>query len=129
MGNEVMSWLRLESLALLRETFPPGSRLLEIGCGTGEEAVALARDDRTVLATDISPKMAAQAYAKALSAGLTDRISALALPAGRIKALRISVPFDGAYASFGVLNCEADLPGLASGLARLLRPEGALSVL
>jgi ubiquinone/menaquinone biosynthesis C-methylase UbiE len=123
-GNEVMAWLRLESLALLRETFPPGSRLMEIGCGTGEEAVALAREERFVLATDISPKMATQTHAKARSAGLTERISALALPAGRINALRASVPFDGAYASFGVLNCESDLPGLASGLSRLLRPKG-----
>jgi len=126
-GNAVMGWLRQESLALLQETFPPGSRLLEIGCGTGEEALVLARAGRTVLATDVSPGMAARTLAKARAAGLVDRVTALALPAGRLGALHPALPFDGAYASFGGLNCEPDLAGLADALARLLRP-GAVFV-
>jgi SAM-dependent methyltransferase len=121
-GNAVMGWLRQESLTLLREVFPPGSRLVEVGCGTGEEAVRLAAEGRTVLATDISPAMAARTLAKARMAGLSGRVQALALPAGRLSALRPSVPFDGAYASFGSLNCEPDLVGVARGLAHLLRP-------
>jgi len=124
-GNQVMAWLRRESLNLLQETFPPGGRLLEIGCGTGEEALVMARAGHAVLAIDVSPAMTAQAAAKARAAGLDDRITVLALPAGHLEALRASTPFDGAYASFGALNCEPDLPGLANGLARLLRPGAA----
>jgi len=124
-GNAVMAWLRRESLALLQDTFPPGSRLLEIGCGTGEEALHLARAGRTVLATDVSPAMAARTYAKARAAGLAGRVTALALPAGRLDALLPREPFDGAYASFGGLNCEPDLAGLARALARLLKPDAA----
>jgi len=123
-GNAVMVWLRQENLTLLEETFPPGSRLLEIGCGTGEEALHLASVGRTILATDISPKMASQTLAKAAAAGLADSVSALALPAGQISALHPRVPFDGAYASFGALNCEPDLKRFATGLTRLLRPGG-----
>jgi len=124
-GNQVMAWLRRESLSLLRGTFPPGGRLLEIGCGTGEEALALARAGHTILATDVSPAMAARAAAKAHAAGLDDQIKVLALPAGHLDALRPADPFDGAYASFGALNCEPDLPGVASALAGLLRPGAA----
>jgi len=124
-GNAVMAWLRRESLALLQETFPAGSRLLEIGCGTGDEALYLARSGYTVLATDISPAMAAQTQAKARAAGLAGRVTALALPAGRLEALRPPQPFDGAYASFGALNCEPDLSLLQAALARLLRPGAA----
>ncbi len=124
-GNTVMAWLRRESLALLQETFPPGSRLLEIGCGTGDEALCLARAGYTILATDVSPAMAAQTRAKACAAGLADRVTALALPAGRLNALRPADPFDGAYASFGVLNCEPNLPLLNAALARLLQPGAA----
>lgn len=123
-GNAVMGWLRQESLALLMETFPRGSQLLEIGCGTGEEALRLAREGRSILATDVSPKMASQAHTKAAAEGLGDRVSALVLPAGKIGALHPKAPFDGAYASFGALNCEPDLKSVASELARLLRPEG-----
>lgn len=124
-GNAVMGWMRRESLALLKGTFPRGSTLLEIGCGTGEEAVALARAGRRVVATDISPKMAALTRAKVRAAGVGGRVAAVALPAGGIGALRPEVPFDGAYASFGALNCEPDLTGLGRAMGDLVRTGGA----
>ena len=42
-ANQVMGWMRDENLSLLQATFVPGFHLLEIGCGTGDEAIALAR--------------------------------------------------------------------------------------
>jgi SAM-dependent methyltransferase len=123
-GNAVMTWMRQENLTLLRETFPPDSHLLEIGCGTGEEAVALARAGRRVLATDISPQMAARTRAKARAAGVAERVVALAAPAGGLAALRPHAPFDGAYASFGALNCEPALDRVATALTRLVKPGG-----
>ena len=36
---------------------PPGARLLDLGCGTGIDAVELARRGYPVLATDWSPQM------------------------------------------------------------------------
>jgi hypothetical protein len=35
------------------------------------------------------------------------------------------VPFDGAYASFGSLNCEPNVPALSNALEDLLRPGAA----
>ncbi|MBN1262717.1 MAG: class I SAM-dependent methyltransferase, partial [Anaerolineae bacterium] len=122
-GNAVMTWMRRESLAVLEATFPVGSRLLELGCGTGEEAVHLARAGRTVLATDVSPRMAAITAAKARDAGVD--LQGVALPASGIAALHPGTPFDGVYASFGGLNCEPDLGAVARGLERLVRPGGA----
>lgn len=124
-SNTMMSWMRGQSLNLLEATFPPGSRLLEIGCGTGEEAVALAQARRHVLATDISPRMAALTAERSRDAGLADRVTALCLPAGGVAALRITEHFDGAYASFGGLNCEPQLGPLCGALSRLLKPGGA----
>lgn len=123
-ANAVMTWMRGENLQLLRETFPPASRLLEIGCGTGTEAVALAQARRHVLATDVSFQMAARTWAKSRTAGVTDRVTVLAAPAGGLAALRPRVPFDGAYASFGALNCEPALENVATALARLVKPGG-----
>ena len=127
-GNAAMVWMRRENLAFLQHTFPPGSHLVEIGCGTGEEAVTLARGGRTVIATDISARMAAVTRRKAVEAGLKDRVHALALPAGEVGSLKPPHQMDGAYASFGALNCEPKLPAVAQGLARLVKPEGCLVV-
>jgi SAM-dependent methyltransferase len=125
-GNAVMTWMRQENLALLQASFPRGSCLLELGCGTGEEAVALARAGYRVLATDISPQMASLTRRKAMEQGVGHLVKAVALPAGLAGALRPGVPFDGAYASFGGLNCEPNLPAVGAALARLIRPGGAL---
>jgi SAM-dependent methyltransferase len=121
-ANQVMAWMRAENLSLLQATFYPGFQLLEIGCGTGDEAIALAQHGCRVTATDISPAMVNITREKAESAGLSDRISAISLPAARLQELGPAKPFDGAYASFGSLNCEPDLAGLADALASLLSP-------
>lgn len=125
-GNAAMAWMRQENLTLLEATFPIGSRLLEVGCGTGDEAIALAQAGRSVLASDISPAMVRIASEKAAQAGLADRVRAVALAGGTIAALRPPAPFDGAYASFGGLNCEPDLQGFGEALSRLIRPGGAV---
>jgi SAM-dependent methyltransferase len=119
-----MAWMRRESLLTIEDTFPSGACLLEIGCGSGEEAVSLAGLGYRVLATDISPEMAALTGAKARTAGLADRVRAVAIPAGQLAALRPPEPFDGAYASFGGLNCEPRLKPTAAALRDLIRPRG-----
>lgn len=121
-GNAVMTWLREVNLRWLEETFPPGTRLLELGCGTGEEAIRLAAGGRIIYATDISPRMAAITARKAAKAGLAARVKVAAMAAGHAGALTGAGPFDGAYSSFGALNCEPDLAQLARTLHTLLKP-------
>ncbi|HMQ34473.1 MAG TPA: class I SAM-dependent methyltransferase [Chloroflexaceae bacterium] len=114
-------WRRLDAL------FAPGQRVLELGCGTGEDAAHLAARGVRVLATDVSGGMLEVTRAKIARLGLETMvevrrldIAALARPS----ALSPQPPalFDGALANFGGLNCVADLAGVAAGLARLLRP-------
>ncbi|MER3398889.1 MAG: hypothetical protein C4315_08305 [Chloroflexota bacterium] len=123
--NSLMGWLRAESLRVFRKAVPAGGWVLEIGCGTGEETLALARSGYRVLALDIAPEMVRRARQKAAAAGLTGRTEFLALPAGRLAALGPAPLFDGAYAGFGALNCEPDLESLGFALGRLLRPGAA----
>ena len=122
-ANPAMRAMRAVSLRVLRATFAPGQRLLELGCGTGEEALALARHGCAVLATDIAPQMVAVTRAKAAAAGLSDRVETLVLGAGELAQL-VREPFDGAYSSFGPLNGVADLSPVLAALAGLLRPGG-----
>ena len=113
---------------MLQATFPPGSHLLEIGCGTGDEALALSRAGSRIVATDISPAMIEAARAKA---GPGRRVRYLAGAARRAagrtgSTTMVRDAFDGAYASFGALNCEPDLAPTVTALAELLRPGAAL---
>jgi ubiquinone/menaquinone biosynthesis C-methylase UbiE len=109
----------------LASAFPEGSRLLEIGGGTGLDAAWLADRDRTVLLTDASPAMVREARRK-LGAEGAEVLAAEQL--GRLA--ERGERFDGAYSNFAALNCVADLAPVARDLARLVRPGGkALLVL
>jgi ubiquinone/menaquinone biosynthesis C-methylase UbiE len=126
-ANQVMAWMREENLTILQSTFAPGANLLEIGCGTGDEAVALARIGCRVTATDISPAMVAITREKAAAAGLSEQVKAIVLPAGHLEELQSPNAFDGGFASFGSLNCEPNISDLAASLASFLK-KGAFFV-
>ncbi|WP_376792332.1 class I SAM-dependent methyltransferase [Thermoflexus sp.] len=127
-ANPIQAWMRAEAMQVLREVLPPGGWVLEIGCGTGEETLALAHAGFRVLATDIAPEMLHCAQSKISRAGLAHRVTFVAIPAGYLAALRPPQPFDGAYAGFGALNCEPALERFVQALAGLL-PAGAPLVL
>jgi SAM-dependent methyltransferase len=126
-ANPIMAWLRRESLAVLQATFPRDGRILEIGCGTGDEALAMSCAGYRIVATDISPAMIEAARAKPTPNG--GDVTWHVLPAGQLACLVDEYghdSFDGAYASFGVLNCELDLAPVVAILAELLRTGAAL---
>jgi ubiquinone/menaquinone biosynthesis C-methylase UbiE len=127
-SNLMMKWMRQESLSVLLETFPPSSRLLEIGCGTGEEAWALSQRGFRIVATDISPAMVEMSKSKHPGSTETE-IEFLELAAGDLGELVSRFGeggFDGAYSSFGSLNCEPNLDPIVASLAALVRPGGHL---
>jgi SAM-dependent methyltransferase len=119
---------------LLLAAFPPGASLLELGGGTGEDALFLAAHGRRVLLTDGAPRMVAEAAAKAQRAGQSDRVRTRTLLLEEIQDFAREWraagggPFDGAYSNFAALNCVPDLAPIARGLAELL-PSGAPAVL
>lgn len=107
----------------LAATFAPRSRLIELGGGTGDDALWVAGRGHQVLMTDPSPAMVSVASAK--FAG-RPALAAQVAPAEDLGA--IDGMFDGAWSTFAGLNCVADLAPVGQGLARLLRP-GASALL
>lgn len=115
--------IRSVTSALYLKCFPPGSRLLEINCGTGNDALFLARQGRMILATDVSPLMLEEVRKKIAANGLDHAVSTRRLAFDELESLR-GMLFDGAYSNLGGLNCTNDLPAVATGLARLVKPGG-----
>ena len=105
-----------ERLAAL---FPRGARALDLGCGTGDDALFLARRGVSVGAFDVSSGMLDRARAKAEAAGVSGAIS---FAQGPIEELAgADGCWDGACSNFGALNC-ADRAAVGRRLASLLRP-------
>ncbi len=57
-------------LQKIRSALSPDMEIMEFGCGTGSTAISLAPHVKTVLSTDISPKMVEIAWTKAAQAGI-----------------------------------------------------------
>jgi SAM-dependent methyltransferase len=117
------------ALAAVLDEELPGQRVLDIGCGSGELAIALARRGYEVTGIDFSPVAIDLARAKAADAGLAVRFEvgdATRLPAP-------AIPYDAVFDS-GLLHSLHRNGGNAAGayltlLPRLITPGGVLFVL
>lgn len=108
------------------DVFIPGSRLLELNCGTGEDAIYFARQGFCVTACDISPAMITQAQKKSHNAEYSNRLRFLVQATEEIGTLPSDLPFDGVFSNFSGLNCVKDLKRIADTLAPLLSPGAPL---
>lgn len=115
------AWLRARAHDWLGAQFRAGDSVLELGCGTGEDARFLAEHGVHVTATDASLAMLEVAHARLADTPLatTAHLDMINLPAGDLPG-----PFVGAFASFGPLNVLADHGPLAGWLAARIRPGG-----
>jgi SAM-dependent methyltransferase len=127
LGNRINRLLRDRSLAELRRTFARSHHLLEIGCGSGMETLPLLREGHEVFCVDISERMLDVVRRKARSDGVTERLRTERLAAASLPQLLSELgpaAFDGAYSTYGALNCEADLSPLPPALHALIREGG-----
>ena len=106
-------WSRLEHV------FRAPQRILELGCGTGVDALALARRGVEVVATDASQGMIQVARQKAAPG---DRVAFHCLPMESLAATFQGQLFDGVLSNFGAINCVRDLGALVSDVSLCLRP-------
>jgi len=125
-NNELIQRMRLTLWDTVRDAVAPGSRLLDLGCGTGLDAVHFAGEGHEVMATDWSPQMVERTRARAIADDLQGRVEAEHLGVQQLGQLEGDATYDGIYSNFGPLNCAPDLIALSNQCARLLRPGGAL---
>jgi len=124
-GNNVLiQRMRRAMWNAVRDEVPPGSRLLDLGCGTGLDAVEFARRGYRVTAIDWSPRMVERTRSLAAQVATPSRVEARHLGIHQLD--RMEGEFDGIYSNLGPLNCAPDLEVAAAECARLLRPGGKL---
>jgi len=109
---------------LLDDAIPADARIAEIGCGTGQMSLFLARADRTVIAADLSRaalllgQQAAARYGIARARFVETDLHRPGLKLGS---------FDVVY-SAGVVHHTANPPAAFAALAQLARPGGIVIV-
>src|SRR2546427_6114118 len=123
-ANEVTIRMRKIFRKALLEAFHPGRRVIEIGCGTGIDALWLAEQGIDVVATDISQRIVDRVTEKARAMALGSKLICRKLAAKDIGLLGKEFgfeSFDGAYSHAGALNMEPELARVPGQLGPLLR--------
>jgi SAM-dependent methyltransferase len=110
----------------LDAAFQPHEHVLEMSCGTGEDALHLAERGVRILATDPSAGMLEMARKKMLAEGCSDRIELRRLSIEQLGELReqFAGGFGGAFSNFGGFNFVANVPAAARTLGALVKPGG-----
>ena len=106
----------------------PGDRALDLGAGTGTDALWLADRGATVLAVDVAEGMVREASRRVQAAGIEDRVTVRRMA---IEGLRALLPeharrYDLVLADFGALNLAVEPEVWGPVVARLLKPGGRL---
>jgi len=112
---------RLQREAVWRHVdplFQQGARVIDLGCGTSEDALHFSRIGVRVSAFDASREMVRVSRRRGVDANV------LAIE----ELERIAGTFDGALSNFGALNCIPNHEKVRQPLACLIRPGGFLAV-
>lgn len=104
--------------------------LLELNCGTGEDALYLGKEGKIIEATDISTEMIEISRRKVSIAGLDENVrvhnvSIESLYNQNSRGLfQRDSQFDGMYSNFGGLNCIGDIPLFFESISPFIKSGG-----
>lgn len=120
--------LRGEIYRRMSQVVSPNSCILEIGCGTGEDATYFASIGHEVMATDPSHNMLNIVRKKGVDRSCVARLNTEIWDANFSAPSKVleNGPYDAVFSNFGALNCVSDLPALHTQLTQVVRPKGVL---
>jgi SAM-dependent methyltransferase len=103
-------------------------KILELNCGTGEDAVWFARRGHFILATDQSDKMLEITQQKAIENKLSGNIETRKVNLNKIEESNLNETYDLIFSNFGGINCMSfeDLFKLPNALSKNLNPSGRI---
>jgi ubiquinone/menaquinone biosynthesis C-methylase UbiE len=118
--------MRNKVYAHVERFIPARSRILELNCGTGTDAIELARRGYHVHATDIAPGMLERLQDKIGQNSLSEHITFQLCSFTELNQVQ-SAPFDAVFSNLGGLNCIPDLSEVIVQLPNVLRPGGIVT--
>jgi ubiquinone/menaquinone biosynthesis C-methylase UbiE len=106
--------------------FSSGQHILELNCGTGEDALFFARHGISVTALDASRQMVLQARRRRELEAPDSPIRFELLPTEDLAELNEAQLFDGVFSNFSGLNCVPDLAAVVEQLSARVKPGAPL---
>jgi ubiquinone/menaquinone biosynthesis C-methylase UbiE len=104
------------------------SFMLELNCGTGEDALFFAGKGFKVHATDISSGMLDELKEKIVHMNCGDKISVEPCSFNQLEFLQQQQTFNYIFSSFGGLNCTGQLGKVLHSFEKLLVPGGMITL-
>jgi ubiquinone/menaquinone biosynthesis C-methylase UbiE len=126
--NKIIEYKRERVRAHLKRFIKPGNFILELNCGTGEDAIWLAQQNCKVHATDISTGMLKITQQKIKNEALGNLITYETCSFTGLEGLQQKGSFDIIFSNFAGLNCTDDLDKVLASFYPLLKPTGIVTL-
>jgi ubiquinone/menaquinone biosynthesis C-methylase UbiE len=126
--DAIIQYKRQRVRELILKYASPQSSMLELNCGSGEDAIFFAQKGFNIHATDISEGMLNVLKEKISGSSYEDQISVEQCSFTRLDSLQNQGPFDYVYSNFGGLNCTSELEKVLSSLDEVVRPGGVVTL-
>jgi ubiquinone/menaquinone biosynthesis C-methylase UbiE len=128
-GNDtIIAYKRKRVREHMNRFLSPGSHILELNAGTGEDAVCFGNQGHQVHATDISGAMLEKLRTKSEACRLNDRITSELCSYTDLDKLRARGPYDHIFSNFAGLNCTSRLTQVLDSFESLLKPGGYVTL-
>ena len=127
-GNTIINYKRERVRDHVLRLLAPGSSILELNSGTGEDALFFANRGHTVHATDISEGMQQELKRKVALNGLDQYVSTEKCSYTQLHKLNNAGPYDHIFSNFAGLNCTGELDKVLVSFNSLLKPGGTVTL-
>lgn len=125
--NKIVQYKRERVRHHLKQYISPGSTILELNSGTGEDAIWLSQQGCKVHATDISAGMQEVFRAKIKHNG-NQNISYELCSFTQLEDLQLRGPYDMIFSNFAGLNCTGELDKVLDSFTPLLKLGGVITL-
>lgn len=124
--NKIVDYKRQRVREHLLKFLEPGSHILELNAGTGDDAIYFAKKGFHVHATDISEGMQDKLSGKLTGEFMTGSVSQEICSFTNLDALKKKGPYDCIFSNFAGLNCTGQLEKVLGDFDGLVKPGGML---
>jgi len=127
-ANTIVAYKRHRVREHVLRYLKPGTALLELNSGTGEDALFFAKKGFSIHATDVSQGMQQQLQQKMKNHKLEHLVSNELCSFTQLHQLKNKGPFDHIFSNFAGLNCTGELDTVLVSLPGLLKPGGTVTL-